>query len=147
MNDTPDNISFTLLETLSRLKQQNGQLAADLGTQSKSDINGNGDRMDLTTYRLDQAEKRAEAADVRMARVEDKLTEIQVTLAGLATKDSIRNWGFGLTAIILATGVGVGAMMLQSSNNELAAFQSGLGAIQAVSAAHDLTPASPLSKN
>jgi hypothetical protein len=49
--------------------------------------------MDLTTYRLDQAEKRAEISDARMERIEAQLTQIQVALAGLATKDSIRNWG------------------------------------------------------
>lgn len=88
--------------------------------------------MDLTSYRLDQTEKRAEAADARMARIEDKLGAIQVTLAGLATKDAIRNWGLAVVAIVLATGIGVGAVLLQSSGNQLAAFQAGLGTIQAI---------------
>jgi hypothetical protein len=91
--------------------------------------------MDLTNYRLDQFEKRADAADTRMARVEDKLTAIQVTLAGLATKDAIRNWGLAVVAIVLATGIGVGAVLLQSSGNQLAAFQAGLSSIQAITAA------------
>jgi hypothetical protein len=76
-----------------------------------------------------------------MARVEDKLTEIQVTLAGLATKDAVRNWGIALVAIVVATGIGVGAILLQSSGNQLSAFQSGLSAIQAVTAAAQVAPA------
>jgi hypothetical protein len=99
--------------------------------------------MDLMAYRVDQIEKRAEAADARMARVEDKLTAIQVTLASLATKDSIRNWGLAVAAIVIASGIGVGAMLLQSSGNQLTAFQSGLSAVQAVTAAAQVGPKPP----
>ena len=95
--------------------------------------------MDVTQYRLDQFEKRADAADSRMARVEDKLAEIQVTLATVAatvaTKDTVRNWGLVVVAAILATGLSVGGLFLQSSCNQLSAFQSGLSAIQAITAA------------
>lgn len=92
--------------------------------------------MNLLDYRMEQYEKRADAADARMARVEEKLTAIQVTLAGLATKDSIRNWGIAVIAIVVATGLAVGAMMLQAAGNQLSAFQAGLSAVQtAVSAA------------
>lgn len=91
--------------------------------------------MDVTHYRLDQFEKRADAADARMARIEDKLTEIQVTLAKVATTDYVRNWGLVVVAAILATGLSVGGLFLQSSSNQLSAFQSGLSAIQAITAA------------
>jgi hypothetical protein len=97
----------------------------------------------LTDYRLDQSEKRAEAADARMARIEAQLTQIQVSIAGLATKDSVRNWGMTVIAIVVATGLGVGAMMMQSLGAQISAFQAGLAAIQAVSAAHDLTTPPP----
>jgi hypothetical protein len=96
--------------------------------------------MDLLAYRVDQIDRRAEAADARMARVEDKLTAIQVTLASVATKDSIRNWGLAVAAIVVASGGGVGAMLLQSSGNQLAAFRSGLSAIQAAAAAAQAGP-------
>ena len=103
--------------------------------------------MDIVNYRLDLAEKRAEAADAHMVRIEDKLGAIQIALAGLATKDAIRNWGLAVVAIVLATGIGVGAVLLQSSGNQLSAFQSGLSAIQAVTAAaqvgHQDLPAAP----
>jgi hypothetical protein len=66
--------------------------------------------MDITSYRLDQFEKRADLADARLVRIEDKLTDIQVTLADVATKDSIQNWGLATIAIVVATGVGIGAM-------------------------------------
>lgn len=80
-----------------------------------------------------------------MVRVEEKLTDIQVTLAGLATKDAVRNWAIALIAIVLATGVGVAAILLQSSGNQLSSFQAGLSTIQAIVAAHELpaTPAQP----
>jgi len=108
--------------------------------------------MDLDTFRLDQIEKRTEAFDARLARVEDRLGEIQVTLAGLATRDrvaelevstrdAVRNWGLTLAAIVIATGIGVGAMVLQASGNQLSAFQAGLSAIEAVTAAHSVAPA------
>ncbi len=97
------------------------------------------DWMDVTQYRLDQYEKRADAADARLARIEDKLTEIQLSLVGVtatvATKDSVRNWGLVVVGAILATGLSVGGLFLQSSGNQLSAFQSGLSAIQAITAA------------
>jgi len=97
------------------------------------------DWMDVTQYRLDQYEKRADAADARMARIEDKLTEIQVTLATVAstvaTRDTVRNWGLVVVGAILATGLSIGGLFLQSSGNQLSAFQSGLSAIQAITAA------------
>ena len=99
--------------------------------------------MDLLTYRVGQFEKRAEVADARMERIEDKLNAIQATLAGLATKDSIRNWGLAIVAIVVTTGVSVSAIMLQASSNQLTAFQSGLSAVQAVVAAAQTSPASP----
>ena len=94
--------------------------------------------MDVVRYRLDQFEKRADAADVRMGRIEDKLGAIQMTLAGLATKDTVRGWAITVAAIVITTGVAAGALLLQSANNQLAAFQSGLTAIEGVASAHQL---------
>ncbi len=99
--------------------------------------------LDVTAYRLDLADKRAEVADARMGRIEAQLTQIQITLAGLATKDSVRNAGIAAVSVIVAAIIGVGAMLLQSSSNQLAAFQSGLSAIQAVSAARAIPTAKP----
>jgi hypothetical protein len=110
--------------------------------------------MDVTEYRLDLYEKRAEAADARMARIEDKLEAIQVTMAGLATKDAMRNWGLTLLATMIGTSiaatlslvavmVSVGGLFTSSAANQLAAFQAGLSTIQAVAAAHDPRPATP----
>jgi len=148
--------------------------------------------MDMIPYRLEQVEKRYDAMDARMGRVEERLGEIQVTIAGLATKESVealkdslmrsmtelkdsvainmgankqdmaltkdsieksfeefknsvRNWGIGLAAIIITAILGVGALMTQASNNQLAAFEAGLSAIQGVAAAHSL-PAAPAPK-
>lgn len=91
--------------------------------------------MTAAKMRVDQFEKRAEAADGRMGRMEAQLTAIQIALASLATKDTIRNWGIAVIAIVIATGLAVGAVLLQSSGNQLSAFQAGLSAIQAVTAA------------
>lgn len=100
---------------------------------------------EITNYRLEQFEKRADAADARMARVEQKLNAIELSLASLAgsvaTKDTIRNWGLAVAAVVVVTGAGVGAMMLQASGNQLAAFQSGLSAVQAIVAAAQTAPA------
>jgi len=137
--------------------------------------------MDIIPYRLDQVEKRAEAADARMARIEDRLSEIQASIAELkhslmlsvattqnsvnetaaatkqsvnesiaAMKDSVnqstRNWGIGIMAIVIAAVLGIGELVIQSSNNQLTAFEAGLTAIQAVSAAPDLPPAAAPAK-
>jgi hypothetical protein len=135
MPDAPD-LSL-LIRRVSALEHENETLRTHMEMADLKSAGGNGTSggMDLVTYRLDQSEKRAEAADARMARVEDKLTTIQVTLASLATKDAVRNWGLAVVAIVLATGIGVGAVLLQSSGNQLAAFQAGLSSIQAITAA------------
>lgn len=127
------------------LANDNERLRAELNASALKGGGGNGisGGMDIMSYRLDQFEKRADAADARMARVEDKLTIIQITLAGLATKDAIRNWGIAIIAIVIATGIGVGAVLLQSAGNQLSAFQAGLSAIQTVAASRDITPAAP----
>jgi len=107
----------------------------------------------LMTYRLDQFEKRADAADARMVRVEEKLNGIQVTLASLATRDNIRNWGLVLVAVIIGTGasiiaavIGVGSLFVAASGNQLSAFQSGLSAVEAVVAANQAAPTVATSK-
>lgn len=98
---------------------------------------------------MDQFEKRFEAIDARMARIEAALQSIQVTLAGLVTKEelnqvreSVRNWGIAVIAIVFAAPLGMGALFLQASANQLAAFQSSLSAIQAFAAGRDLPPKS-----
>jgi hypothetical protein len=129
------------IQLLSNLNQQQAEELVRLRARlSSSGGDGTFNNMDLLTYRMDLFEKRSDAADARMARVEDKLTAIQIALASLATKDTIRNWGLAVAAIVIATGVSVGALMLQSSSNQMAAFQSGLSAIQAVTAAAQVTP-------
>jgi hypothetical protein len=107
----------------------------------------------LRIYRLDQFEKRADAADARMVRVEEKLNAIQATLAGVSTRDNIRNWGLLLVAVIIGTGatmmavgVGEGSLLLQASANQLTAFQSGLSAVQAVVAANQPASSAPVPK-
>jgi len=129
-----------LQRRIAHLKEEETASGADVHKLKADRGENTTPNMDLTTYRLDQAEKRDEAADVRMGRIESQLTQIQIMLAGLATKDSIRNWGIGVIAIVVATAIGLGAILLQSSGNQLSAFQSGLSAIEAVSAAHTLPP-------
>ena len=66
----------------------------------------------LATYRLEQAEKRAEAADARMARIEGGINDIKVTLAGLPTKDSLRNYLLASLAVGLAImGIVIGGII------------------------------------
>jgi hypothetical protein len=145
---TNENVSYGLLEKLGQLDKSIENIEAKSNAYQFR-IGGDDvmpSDMDLTTYRLDQAEKRAEISDARMERIEAQLTQIQVALAGLATKDSIRNWGIAVVAIVVATAVGLGALLMQSSSNQLSAFQAGLSAIQAVSSAQTL-PNRPAQKN
>jgi hypothetical protein len=58
---------------------------------------------DVTKYRLDQYEKRADAADARMGRVEDKLTDISVKLSALATRGTV----WGAVATVIGGGLGL----------------------------------------
>jgi hypothetical protein len=59
---------------------------------------------DQTTWRMDQYEKRAGAADARLERVEALLTDIRL---GLAKKPSVTAlWG------MIATTVGIAAAMI-----------------------------------
>jgi hypothetical protein len=62
----------------------------------------------LITYRLDQFEKRADAADARMGRVEALLTEIRVDLARKPTVAGL--WGMVATTIGVAIAM-VGAFV------------------------------------
>ena len=41
-------------------------------------------------------------------------------------------WGFGLMAIVIATGVAVGGLLLLSSSNQLAVFQTGVSVVATV---------------
>jgi hypothetical protein len=119
--------------------------------------------MDVSEDRLDFCEKRADAADARMAQIADKLEAMKVTLAGLATKDDVAglltkdaldDWGLTLLATMIGIGVAatvsLAAVMISaagqftsSSANQLAAFQAGLITIQAVVAAHDARSSVP----
>lgn len=81
--------------------------------------------MCLTIYLLDHFEKRDDAADARMGRIEDKLTDIQVTLASLATKNNVRDTGLTITAVVLASVSGVGGLLFAASRNQIASFQTG----------------------
>ncbi len=136
------NLEF-MANRLASLQAENETLRVRSEAEAVKGGSGGGESggMDLMTYRLDQVDKRAEATDARMARVEDKLNAIQMTLAGLATQDAIRNWGIGIAALVVATGVSMAAIMLQAAGNQLSAFQSGLSAIQAVASAVQLPPA------
>lgn len=65
---------------------------------------------DITAYRLDQYEKRAEAADARMARVEALLNDIRVDLAKKPTVAGL--WGMvaatlGVAVAMIGVFVGV----------------------------------------
>jgi hypothetical protein len=119
---------------LAELQRENERLRTHSEPEGLKTGGGGGtsDPMDLVTCRLDQYAKRAKTADACMALIETKLGAIQLTLAGMATKDSIRNWGLAVIAIVIATGVGMGAIMLQASGNQLSAFQSGLSSVQAI---------------
>jgi hypothetical protein len=66
---------------------------------------------DVTVYRPDQYEKRADAADARMARVEALLTDIRVDLAKKPTVAGL--WGMVAATLGVATamiGVFVGVL-------------------------------------
>lgn len=148
--NNPKSVEW-LLRQNAELAASNAELTRQLNQSKdhtlKSGGSDGGDGMNLLRYRMDQFEKRAEASDARMARIEDKLNDIQVTLAGmaagLATKDNVRNWSIALAAIIIATGAAIAGLWLQASSNQLSAFQSGLSAIQAVTAAAQSGPAKP----
>jgi hypothetical protein len=119
--------------------------------------------MDVSKDRPDFSEKRADAADARMAQIADKLEAMKVTLAGLATKgdvaglltkDALDNWGLTLLATMIGTGVAatvslaavmisVAGQFTSSSANQLAEFQAGITTIQAVVAARDVRPSVP----
>ena len=125
----------SVFQRLERLEQENRNREQQSNALKAGGGGGTSDGMDLTSYRMDQYEKRADAADAKMSRVEDKLTAIQLLLAGHATKDFIRNWNLAVIAIVLASIAGMGAIMLQSSGNQLSAFQAGLSSVQAIVAA------------
>lgn len=144
MTLTSDQLN-TLNAANIRLAQDNAALRDRLSAPEALKSNGGGGTsggMDITEYRLNQFEKRAEQSDARMGRIEEKLTDIQIALAGLATRDTIRNWGIAVVGVVIATGIAMGAIMLQSTGNQLSAFQAGLSAIQAVGAASQMSPPS-----
>jgi len=101
------------------------------------------DMSDLTNYRLEQVEKRYDKLDTRIQGIEEILSNIQVTLGGIATKGDMRNWGFALIAIIIASAIGLVALLLTSSSNQLSAFQAGLSAVQTKIAVQPLIPSQP----
>jgi hypothetical protein len=58
----------------------------------------------ITQYRLDLADKRFEAADARMQRIKDSLTEMKIALSRLPTINGL--WG------MIATVIGVSLTMI-----------------------------------
>ena len=60
-----------------------------------------------------------------MARIEDKLTAMQVTLATVATKHNVRNWGLAVVIAILATTVCVGGIVVALSSTSSAHSKRG----------------------
>ena len=141
------SISLDLLtKRVDELSQENLRLRGDhlMSNHLKSDGEGsNSESMDLLNYRMGQYEKHADAADARMERIEGKLNDIQLMLTSVSTKDTVRNWGLGLVAIIFATAAAVAALMLQASGNQLSAFQAGLSTIQTVVAAAPMSAPHP----
>jgi hypothetical protein len=92
--------------------------------------------IDLTTYRLDQHEKRMDAQDVKLDAIQTTLNRIEVNIAGLSTKDTVRNWGFGIVVAVITSVVAVGGLLFAASGNQLSAFQAGLSAVQTGVAVH-----------
>ncbi len=105
------------------------------------------DMSDLTNYRLEQVEKRYDKLDTRIQGIEESLSRIQITLGGIATKGDMRNWGLALIAIIVASAIGLVALLLTSSSNQLSAFQAGLSAVQTKIAVQPQLPSQPDSTN
>lgn len=87
--------------------------------------------MDLLLYRLEQGEKRTEALASYMERIEQSLADIKLSLATAPTRYTIAGWAIAIVVAVVA----VGGLLLQSSSNQLAAFQAGLSAVQTVIAA------------
>jgi hypothetical protein len=57
---------------------------------------------DLTNYRLDEADKRAERAEVRFDRIDAALADIKVQLARTATRGEL----YGAIATMIGAGLG-----------------------------------------
>jgi hypothetical protein len=98
--------------------------------------------------------QRADQADVRMGRMEDKLDQIAAAVsalgtqiasmnASLPTKDTIRGWGLGLLAAIVGSVLALGALLVAMQANTLSAFQAGLSTVQGVVAARPAEPGAP----
>jgi predicted tellurium resistance membrane protein TerC len=92
---------------------------------------------EIPDYRVTAIEKR-DRLETKLDRLIDEIVATRIALASLATTDAVRttarSWGLGLGAIVVAGAVGVAAVLLQSSSNQLAAFQAGLSAVATVAA-------------
>jgi hypothetical protein len=86
--------------------------------------------MELITYRLAQHDKQLEAVGTQLTAIQGALTQLQLGIAALPTKENVRNWGMGLIVAILASFLSVGGLVLAASSNQLSAFQAGLSVIQ-----------------
>lgn len=58
---------------------------------------------DLTSYRLDEADKRADKAEVRFDRIDAALTDIKLQLAKTATRGEL----YGAVATMIGAGLGL----------------------------------------
>ena len=62
---------------------------------------------DLTKYRLDEAEKRADKAELRFDRIDQALTDIKIELAGLRGSTATRGTVWGAMATVVGLGLGL----------------------------------------
>jgi hypothetical protein len=81
------------------------------------------------------AEKRLEEREAHLDRIEDSMLRIENSIAAVASRDTLQNWGLAIIAALLVAGFGVGEVMLQTSGNQLIAFRAGPSTIQAAVAA------------
>lgn len=92
------------------LKEVAPLLTEDSGSKVQSSMSDN-----LTNYRLDQAEKRAEKADERMGRIEDKIDDLKLILVKVPTKGDLLTYtlasaAIGLTILALVVGGIIGGL-------------------------------------
>ena len=62
---------------------------------------------DLTNYRLDEADKRAERAEMRFDRIDQALTDIKVELAAFRGSTATRGTVWGAVATVVGAGLGL----------------------------------------
>ena len=62
---------------------------------------------DLTSYRLDEADKRAERVEMRFDRIDQALTDIKVELAAFRGSTATRGTVWGAVATVVGAGLGL----------------------------------------